>query len=206
MKKIIVYISFLIIIGFVACVKNDLKTFTDAPQAEIDLAAWNANGAGLTYPLITRIPAANRALTAGCPDSTLRRYAGTIQVRVNLIGAQSGNDETVGYKIFGTPVSTIAFPATIPANAGLGCATAQTPSAAAATLNVVDAVAGTHYTALSGKVTISKGSSFGYITIPILNAGATASQARFIGIELDATGSIKPAVNYGKVGLLIDQR
>lgn len=206
MKKTLIYISLLIIIGSVACVKNELKTFKDTPLAEIDLAAWNANGAGLTYPLITRIPAANRALTAGCPDSTLRRYAGTIQVRINLIGAQSANDETVGYKIFGTPVTTIAFPATISANAALGCASAQTPSAAAATLNVADAVAGTHYTALSGKVTIPKGSSFGYISIPILNAGATASQARFIGIQLDSSGSIRPSVNYGKVGLFIDQR
>lgn len=225
MKKTIIYISFLVIVSFVACIKNELKTYKDAPQAEIDLAAWNANGAGLTYPLINRVPAANRALTAGCPDSTLRRYSGAIQVRVNLIGAQSDKDETVGYKLFSTPVDSTTFPATL----GFTCAVpppastcrqlpmtdaAPTPTTSnfgSCTLNfsrlaVFDAVAGVHYTALSGTVTIPKGSSFGYINIQVLNPGVSVRQARFIGIELDATGSIKPAVNYNKTGLLIDQR
>jgi len=205
MKKTLIYISVLLLFGSGACIKNELTTWNGV-LAEVDLAAWNANGAGLTYPLVTRIPAANRALTSGCPDSTLRRYAGTIQVRVNLVGAQSGKDETVGYTVFSTPVATAAFPATITANAGLGCPAAQTPSAAAATLNVVDAVSGTHYAALSGKVTIPKGSSFGFISIQVLNAGATAGQARFLGIRLDSTGTVRPSPNYDRAGLLIDQR
>jgi hypothetical protein len=205
MKKTLIYVFLFVLFGSGACIKNDLKTW-NGELAEIDLAAWNANGPGLTYPFVTRIPAANRALTTGCPDSTLRRSAGTIQVRINLVGAQSGNDETVGYTIFNSPITTIAFPATIAANTGLGCPAAQTPAAASATLNVADAVSGTHYAALSGKVTIPKGTSFGYISIPVLNPGATAGQARFIGIQLDSTGSVKPSVNYNKVGLFVDQR
>jgi hypothetical protein len=102
----------------------------------------------------------------------------------------------VGYKIITSPITTIAFPATI---------TGQTPTRAAATLPVTDAVAGTHYTALSGKVTIPANSSFGFISIDILEAAATTT-AKFIGIELDETGTIKPSVNYSKLGLVIDQR
>jgi hypothetical protein len=205
MKKIFFYLFLFFFLAGFSCIKNKLVTWNGA-VAEIDLTAWNANGPGVTYPFITRVPAANRALTSTCPDSTLRRYAGTIQVRVNLVGAQSSKDETIGYTIFNSPVTTVAFPATIVANAGLGCPNPQTPAAAAATLNVLDAVAGTHFAALSGTVTIPKNSSFGYITIQVLNPGPTASQARFLGIQLNNNGSVKQSVNYSQVGLFIDQR
>jgi hypothetical protein len=205
MKKIFFYSFLFLLFASGGCIKNKLTTWNGA-LAEIDLAAWNANGPAVTYPFVTRVPAANRALTSSCPDSTLRRYAGTIRVRVNLVGGHSSKDETVGYTTFTSPVATVSFPATIAANSGLGCATAQTPSASAATLNVLDAVAGTHYAALSGTVTIPKDSSFGYINIQILNPGATASQARFLGIQLNGNGTVKPSVNYSQVGLFIDQR
>ncbi len=54
--------------------------------------------------------------------------------------------------------------------------------------------------------TIPANSSFGYIDINIINAGATAGQARFVGIQLDSTGSLMPNPNYNKLGLTIDQR
>jgi len=205
MKKIFFYSFLFLLFASGSCIKNKLVTWNGV-LAEIDLTVWNANGPGVTYPFVTRVPAANRALTSSCPDSTLRRFAGTIQVRVNLVGGHSSKDETVGYTVFTSPVTTVAFPATIAANAGLGCPTAQTPSAAAATLNVLDAVAGTHYAALSGTITIPKDSSFGYINIQILNPGPTASQARFLGIQLNDNGSLKQSFNYGQVGLFIDQR
>jgi len=205
MKKIFYFLFLLLLFAAGSCIKNKLVTWNGA-VAEIDLTAWNANGPGVTYPFITRVPAANRALTSTCPDSTLRRYAGTIKVRINLVGGHSSKDETVGYTIFNSPVTTVAFPATIGASASLGCPTAQTPAAGAATLNVLDAVAGTHYAALSGTVTIPKDSSFGYINIQILNPGPTAGQARFLGIQLNNNGSLKQSVNYSQVGLFIDQR
>jgi hypothetical protein len=67
-------------------------------------------------------------------------------------------------------------------------------------------VAGTHYTALNGKLTIPAKSSFGYIDVQVLNAGASAGQAKFLGIQLDSTGSVLPNPNYNKIGLIIDQR
>lgn len=177
-----------------SCIKNDPVLFT-GQAAEIDQAVWNANAAGLTYPILTRTPAENRPVTTA--DSTLRRTAGTIRVRVNQVGPQSSKEETVGYKLFASPVTSVSFPAT---------ASGQTPAAAAGTLSVINAVAGTHFTQVSGKVTIPANSSFGYITIPVLNAGPTSGQAVFIGIELDETGTIKPSVNYSKLGLILDQR
>lgn len=182
------------VFSFVGCIKNDDKIFAGS-QAEIDATSWNSNAAGLTYPLLTRVPRFD--FVTGSTDSTLRRTAGTVRVRVNLIGAPSKSSQTVGYQVFSTPISTVAFPATI---AG------QTPAAAAGTLTVLDAVPGTHYAPLSGKVTIPADSSFGYISVQVLNAGPTAGQARFIGIRLDSTGTLRPAVNYSQLGLIIDQR
>lgn len=210
MKKFgfyILAISFFGIIG--GCLKNEDATFTGT-LAELDAATWNANSVGVTYPIMNRIPAFGRAITSACPDSTIRRTAGTIRIRVNMVGPQSEKEETVGVKTFTSPITSTSFPAALTAtqtNAISGQSCPQTPAAAAATLAVTDAVAGTHYNIVSGnKVTIPAKSSFGYIDVQILNAGATAGSARFLGIELDETGTIKPNPNYNKVGLLIDQR
>jgi len=194
MKKTFFYILCLSAFSFVGCIKNKDKIFAGS-QAEIDATSWNSNAAGLTYPIMTRVPRFD--FVTGSTDSTLRRTAGTVRLRINLIGAPSKSEQTVGYQVFSSPVSTVAFPATI---------TGQTPAAAAGTLTVLDAVAGTHYAALSGKVTIPADSSFGYINVQVLNPGPTAGQARFLGIRLDSTGSLKPAVNYSQLGLVIDQR
>ncbi len=205
MKRIFYILSIAAAFALNGCIKNDNVVWKGS-VVELDAAIWNANAAGLTYPILTRVPAQNRALTTSCPDSTLRRYAQTIRVRVNLVGAPVNKDIAVSYEIFNSPVTTASFPATIAANAGLGCPTAQTPSAPAATLNVTNAVAGTHHTPLSGTVTIPAGNSFGYIDIQILNPGSTAASARFIGIRLLDNDNIKVSQNYKEVGILIDQR
>jgi hypothetical protein len=196
MKKIKLYSLLLVCITTLgSCIKNDDIVY-NGQLAEIDAASWNANAAGVTYPILTRRAPENRPISTSL-DSTLRRWSVTTRVRVNLVGAHSAKDETVGYKVFTSPITSIAFPATI---------SGQTPALGAATLAVTDAVSGVHYGALNGKVTIPANSSFGYIDIQILNPGATAGQAKFLGIELDATGTIKPSTNYNKVGLVIDQR
>lgn len=203
MKKIRIFSLLLFFVTFLAgCVKNEEITYTDA-FAEVDAASWNANSAGVTYPILTRRLPENRPVSTSV-DSTARRFSGTIRVRVNLVAPQSGKEETVGYKIFSSPITSVAFPATL--TAAQAPPLGQTPAQPAATLAVSDAVAGTHYTALSGKVTIPAGSSFGYIDIQVLNPGSTAGQARFLGIEIDGSGSLRPSMNYNKVGIVIDQR
>ena len=226
MKKIQLYVLFLfVLIGSINCIKNKLQTWTGV-VTEIDAASWNANGPGVTYPFIVRIPVAGRAAATSCPDSTLRRYSGSFQIRINLVSAHSSKDETVGYEIFTKPVDSVAFPQTlgyscaipvptstcrqIPMMDGSPSGTFPAPPNSCvlnnARLAVFDAVAGTHYSALSGTVTIPKDSSFGYINIQILNPGISRNEARFLGIRLNSSGSIKPSQNYKEIGLFIDQR
>ncbi len=178
-----------------SCIKQLDKAFTGKTVVEIDASPLNSNFAGVTYPIITRIP--SDGVPVRTIDSTLRRFSGTVKLRVNLVGPQVAQEQTIGYKIFNSPTASISFPAT---------ASGQTPATSAGTLTVMDAVAGTHFTALSGKCTIPANSSFGYIDIPVRNAGATALQGRFIGIQLDSTGSLMPNPNYCRIGMVIDQR
>lgn len=202
MKKILFYITLPLL--FTSCIKEDDKAFRGTPVAEIDATPLNSVATGVNYPVLTRIPFGGRPIVAAS-DSTLRRWNGTVRIRVNLVGPQVNEDQTVGYKVFGgSPVATIAYGATL--TAAQAPPNGQTPAQPAATLNVLDAVAGTHYNALPGKVTIPANSSFGYIDVVIRNNGATAGQARFLGIQLDSTGTLMPNPNYNKIGITIDQR
>ena len=223
MKKYFFYIPVMCLF-LVSCIKEDVKIFTGTTVVEIDPTVLNPVSAGVTYPILTRIPPEGRPVGVACPDSTLRRYSGTIRIRINLVGPQSDKDETVGYKTFNTTITSISFPATL----GFSCANPpptstcrQLPMVNSApytgtvsatcplnqnSLAVTDAISGTHYGALSGKVTIPAKSSYGYIDIQILNPGTSSNQGRFLGIELDETGSVKPNPNYSKIGLVIDQR
>lgn len=195
MKKINLFIViFLTLVSFSSCIKNN-PVILNSRVAEFDATALNSNAAGLTYPILGRIPGYGRV--ANTLDSSLRRYQQTVKLRVNLVGPQSSQNETVGYEIFTSPISTFSMPATI---------SGQTPSAAAATLTVTDAVAGTHFTALSGTLTIPANSSFGYLDLPVLNPGPTAGSGRFIGLRLNDNGTIKASFNYRELGLVIDQR
>lgn len=195
MKKNIITAIILSLFFFTGCIKND-PVIVSSAFAEFDATALNANAAGLTYPILGRNPGYGRV--ANTTDSTLRRYAQTIRLRVNLVGPQSAKDETVGYVIFTTsPITTFAMPATI---------TGQTPAAATATLNVTLAAAGTDFTALSGTLIIPKNSSFGYLDLPILAKTATAGEGKFVGLTLNNAGTIKASVNYSQLGLVIDQR
>lgn len=196
MKKILAIIAITGTVLMSGCIKNDPVTWKEDPQAEFDATSWNANAVGLTYPIIGRIPGYGRV--ANTSDSTLRRLSRTIRIRVNLIGAHSKTEETVGYDLFTpSPIFTFSMPATI---------SGQTPSAPAATLAVTDAVPGTHFAALSGTVTIPANSSFGYLDLVVLPTAATPGSGSFVGFKLNNNGSIKAAVNYSQLGLVIDQR
>lgn len=197
MKKIfsIITIAAFLSFGLGGCIKNDPVIFEDR-QVEFDATSWNANAAGLTYPIIGRIPGYGRV--ANTTDSTLRRLSGTVRIRLNLIGAHLTKGETIGYEIHTvSPVTTFNMPATI---------SGQTPSAPAASLAITNAVAGTHYATLSGKVDFPANSSFAFLEIPVLNSGAAAGTGRYLGIKLNNSGTLKAAVNYSELGLIIDQR
>lgn len=189
---------------FGSCIKDEVKIFQGS-VVEIDGAVLNGPLAKFNHPVLTRIPFAG--LTSRTADSTLRRLNNTtISIRVNLVGPHSLKDETVGYTITNTPDSNrIAFPAT--STATQIPPTGQTPSASAATLTLIPAVAGTHYNiASSGFITIPANSSFGFLDVVILNTAPTAATAAYLAIELTETGTLKPSANYKKIGLAIDQR
>src|SRR5690349_5193669 len=112
MKQFIVYsLTLLFAIMLNGCVKNEDQVYTNQ-LAEIDATTWNANSAGVTYPILTRRLPENRPVSTSV-DSTLRRLSTSTRIRINLVGPQSAKDETVGYKVFTSPITSIAFPATI---------------------------------------------------------------------------------------------
>ena len=172
MKKISIFLfTFSFVLLFTACIKNDQPIYT-ATVVELDAASWNANSVGVTYPILTRQPVFGRAPVSTNPsDSIITRRSGTIQLRVNLVGAQQATALEVTYEVV-----------------------------AAATT----AVAGTHYTALAGKVTIPAKSSFGYIDVPILNPGATSGTVDLV-IRLTGGTGVTISPNYNTVGLRISQ-
>jgi len=194
MKRIYFVLSIVAALAVTGCIKNDPVTFT-SELAEFDATSWNANAAGVTYPVMVRVP----IYGAATPTSsfTIHRTSGTVRLRVNMVGPPAKSERTVGFKLFDVPFATVAFPAT-PA--------AQTPARAAATLTTAVAVPGTHYTALGNSITVPADSTWGYINLAILDAGATAGQARTIGIALDSTGSVKASPNYRQIAIAIDQR
>ena len=67
------------------------------------------------------------------------------------------------------------------------------------------AVAGTHYTALSGTGTIPAFSSFGTVTITFINPGVASTTARDLVLQLVNSADINVSTNYAKVGLRISQ-
>lgn len=128
MKRIFSIIAILAAFTFNGCIKNDQVTFQGS-QVEFDAAAWNANGAGLTYPILTRVPAFGAATTSSQP--LLTRTSGTINIRVNLVGAQRSTATQFTYTVAGSESTAVAGThytalsgtGTIPANASFGLIT-----------------------------------------------------------------------------------
>jgi hypothetical protein len=169
MKKILTSSILLCILFLTGCVKNELTVFTSS-VVEFDAASWNANAAGRTYPMMTRVPAFNAATPTSQP--ALTRATGSVTLRVNLVGAQSN-----------TPI-----------NFNIAVVAGETT-----------AVDGTHYSAITGSGTIPANSSFGTVTIQLLNPGVSSSTARDLVLELVGNATTKASVNYSKVGLRISQ-
>jgi hypothetical protein len=187
------------VLFFSSCIKNEPRILREQ-LVEFDATSFNNNSLGfastINYPILGRIPAFGRTSSTG--DSTIRRFAQTIRLRINLIGPQSSKDETVGFEIFGTPILTFNPGAT---------GTGQTPAASGATLGIFDAVPGVDYVLPTSKaLTIPANSSFGFLDLQILASPAAPGTGRFIGIRLNNTGSLKVSVNFSELGLVIDKR
>jgi hypothetical protein len=186
-KNILILIC--IVFSLSSCIKEKNVIFEDS-KAEFDVAAYNARFGATDFALATRVPGEGRAFIAA--DAFITRATASLRFRVNLIGAQRGSAATVNYTVFApdlTAVPAITYGAPI-----------------SATLATVPAIAGTHFTALSGTCTIPANSSFGYIDIPVINSGLSVNQTALLGLELTGGGNIGPSVNYRKVVFAISQR
>lgn len=145
MKKIFASGIVLMLFTLTGCVKNDLTLYQDAAKIEWDAASWNANSVGVTYPFMTRVPTQNAATPTSQPSLT--RTTGTVQLRVNLVGALRTADTNFDFIVAGaesTAVSGKHYTAitgrgTIPANSSFGYVNIDilNPGATTGTVDIV---------------------------------------------------------------------
>ena len=168
MKKLIFSLTILSSVLLASCIKNDPVLFQDS-KVEFDAATWNANSVGVTFPVLTRVPAQGFATPTTQP--LLTRATTSFNLRVNLVGAQRPAASSFTYTV--DPAST--------------------------------AVAGTHFAAFSGTGTIPADSSFGIITVNVLNPGVSSATPAVLVLQLTDNENFKANANYAKVGLSISQ-
>ena len=178
MKKLLLPISFLLTV-FTGCIKNTPAINSDS-KVEFDAATWNANAAGVTYPIFSQIPVYG-AVTIPAPITTpptppttplLTRTLATFQIRVNLLGTQKSTATTFNYRVVSGETT---------------------------------ATAGVHYTPLSGTGTIPANSSYGYIDIALLNSGVSSTTPVILVLEILSNDIVTSNTNYAKVGFRIAQ-
>lgn len=172
--------SFLFYIGLVSlfltsCIKEEDKTFTGNPVVEFDATVFNSVAVGYTYPILIRATGYGRGVATSDPSIT--RTSGTVKLRVNLVGAQRSADEVITYRVMTEAVPTAP--------------------------NVL-ATSGTHYTT-GNTVTIPANSSFGEVTINILNTGVSSTVSTELHLELVGSTNVKASANYKKVAIRIAQ-
>lgn len=89
---------------FIGCTKNDPVIFSGT-QIEFDASTWNANAAGITYPILTRVPREGAATPSA--NALLTRTTGTITLRVNLVGAQRSTATDFTFKVVDTETTAV---------------------------------------------------------------------------------------------------
>lgn len=125
MKRLFIISGFLAIAFLGSCIKNENPVFVKS-VVEFDAAAYNANAAGFTYPILTRVPGYGRAASSSDP-SLSRANTGVKKFRVNLIGGQLPTPTKVFYQVFSgtTAIEGVHYKkpsgeVTIPANSSFG--------------------------------------------------------------------------------------
>jgi hypothetical protein len=159
-----------------SCTKNDPVTIGSEKYVEFDATVLNTPITGQVYPVLTRVPAYGASVVAANP--TISRTSGAVKFRVNLVGVQQATDQTINYRIVASPV--------LPAG-------------------VSPAVAGTHYNTGTSFV-IPANSSFGEITINVLNPGVSSTTPVGLVVELLGNDLVKPSENYKFLGVQINQQ
>ncbi len=181
MKKHSIYIfaglTTLLMLSFSSCIKQIDKKFQGNSVVELDATVLNSATTPYTYHVATRTPPYGVPTTTANSTPITRTMTTPVKLRVNMVGPQRSADEVLSYRV-------------------LSDVTPPSPN--------MLAVSGTHYTT-GNTFTIPANSSFGEITINILNPGASSSSPREVHIELIGSDNIKPSENYKKVGIRIAQ-
>jgi hypothetical protein len=178
MKKNIGYAAILfMLVAFTSCIKNDGPTGSAQIVAEFDAAVLNTPLTGQKYPMLQRVPKYGSAVASGTTDPAITRTSGNIKFRVNLVGPQQPTDQTLNIKVVASPAL------------GTG---------------VDPAVAGTHFT-VPATMVIPANSSYGEVTITIIDPGASSATPVGFVIEIEGNGTVKPSENYKFLGVRISQ-
>lgn len=126
MKHIKYYSIVLIVLvmGLSSCIKEKpvlLQRFF----VEFDAATYNANAAGRTYPILTRLVRYGEPINNA--DPLLTRTSGLVKFRINLVGPQRSTPTTITYIVVAAGTTAVAgthFTTTgttiIPANSSFG--------------------------------------------------------------------------------------
>ena len=98
MKKIILFLCAAVIL-LSSCDKlKEEKTIFEGNYVEIDATVLNAPAAGKSFPVLVRLPQANRPVI-NAQDPLITRASGTIKLRVNLVAAQRATAETLTFQV-----------------------------------------------------------------------------------------------------------
>ncbi len=177
MKKsnITILISFLASFFMLqSCIDNDPVLFSGS-VVEFDAAVWNTPATGQVYPILTRVPGYGRAIST---NATAPSTADP------LITRTSGNIE---FRV--------------------NLVSAQKSEDQSISVSVVaeksTAISGTHFT-IPSTITIPANSSFGILTVAVINPGATSGSVDLV-VQLDGNSTIKPSENYKQIGIRIAQ-
>lgn len=164
-----------------SCIKNELITFENT-VIEFDAATYNAKASGQVYPLLTRVPGYGRATrTAAVAATTLSPAAPADP----LLTRSSG---TVNFR-----VNLVGPQRNEPITLNYRVVASGTT-----------AVANVHYTT-GTSVTIQPNSSFGEVSVQILNPGVASATPVILILELQETGAVKVSENFKTIGLSIAQ-
>lgn len=173
--KKIAFIIFIVASFFSSCTKETKTIYEAQTYVEFDANVFNAPIAPYAYTVVTRIVPYGYASATTYPLIT--RASGTIKLRVNLVGPVSGSDVEIPYTVLTNP-------------------TPVSPNALA--------VEGTHFT--TGRtMRIPANSTYGEITITILNPGVSSSTLREVHLQLENSNTVKAATTYNKIAVRISQ-
>lgn len=174
---------FLAAVLFAGCIKEEVKSYTGKPVLEFDAAVLNSAATGVKFPMLTRVP--KYGLTTVTGDPAISRASGVIKFRINLVGPQSATEQVISYKVVSADYSS----------------TLDVPTGTSARLA---AVAGTHFST-TGTCTIPANSSFGEVTITVINPGTSSTVSRYLVLEIDGNASFSSSENYKRIGIQISQ-